>query len=51
MSLPLFCATTRLPRAWESLSPGGQRILREEIAAAKQPATRMRRARRALLGE
>lgn len=36
---------------WERLTPGQQRMLREEIAAAKQPATRARRARKALLGE
>lgn len=36
--------------AWERLTPGQQRMLREEVAAAKQPATRARRARKALLG-
>jgi hypothetical protein len=35
-------------RAWEQLTPGQQRMLREEIFAASQPATRERRARRAL---
>lgn len=35
-------------KAWQSLSAGSQRMLREEILALKQPATRMRRARRAL---
>lgn len=38
-------------RTWAALSPGGQRMLREEIASAKQSVTRTRRARRALLGE
>lgn len=36
--------------AWDRLTPGQQRMLREEVAAAKQPATRARRARKALLG-
>ncbi len=30
--------------AWDRLSPGSQRMLREDVAAAKQPATRARRA-------
>lgn len=33
---------------WEKFTPGQQRMLREEILAAKQPATRARRAARAL---
>lgn len=33
---------------WEKLTKGQQRMLREEIAAAKQPATRLKRAQRAL---
>ena len=33
---------------WERLTPGQQRMLREEILAAKQPVTRERRAARAL---
>ncbi|HSS18483.1 MAG TPA: YdeI/OmpD-associated family protein [Pyrinomonadaceae bacterium] len=33
---------------WERLTVGQQRMLREEILAASQPATRERRARRAL---
>ena len=33
---------------WEGLTPGQQRMLREEVLAAKQPATRERRAARAL---
>ena len=37
-------------RAWERLTPSQRRMLRDEIAAAKQSATRARRARRALLG-
>lgn len=37
--------------AWEKLTQGQQRMLREEIAAAKQPATRVRRAQRALSSE
>ena len=35
-------------RHWEKLTPGQQRMLREEILAAKQSATRARRAARAL---
>jgi hypothetical protein len=31
-------------QAWDRLSPGSQRMLRENVAAAKQPATRVRRA-------
>ena len=37
-------------RRWENLSPGQQRMLREEILAAKQSSTRARRAARALIG-
>jgi uncharacterized protein YdeI (YjbR/CyaY-like superfamily) len=33
---------------WERLTPGQQRMLREEILSAKQTATRQRRAARAL---
>jgi len=33
---------------WERLTPGQKRMLREEILAAKQAATRERRAARAL---
>jgi hypothetical protein len=33
---------------WEQLTPGQKRMLREEILAAKQPATRARRATRGL---
>ena len=33
---------------WEALTPGQRRVLREEILAAKLPATRARRAARAL---
>ena len=36
--------------AWERLTASQQRMLRDEIAAAKQSSTRARRARRALLG-
>lgn len=35
-------------RCWENLTPGQQRMLREEILAAKQSSTRARRAARAL---
>ena len=35
-------------RRWEKLTPGQQRMLREEIIAAKQSSTRARRAARAL---
>jgi hypothetical protein len=37
-------------RRWETLTTAQKRMLSEEIAAAKQPATRERRARKALLG-
>ena len=37
--------------AWGKLTSNQQRMLREEIAAAKRPATRKNRARRVLLGE
>jgi uncharacterized protein YdeI (YjbR/CyaY-like superfamily) len=33
---------------WERFTPGHKRMLREEVLAAKQPATRERRATRAL---
>lgn len=33
---------------WERLTPSQQRVVREDVAAAKQPATRERRAARAL---
>lgn len=46
----LLRAEPAATRAWERLTPAQQRMLREEIAAAKQPATRARRARKALLG-
>jgi Bacteriocin-protection, YdeI or OmpD-Associated len=36
---------------WERRTTSQQRMLREEIAAAKRPETRTRRARKALLGE
>ena len=35
-------------KVWEQLTPGQQRMLREDILTAKQPATRERRARKAL---
>jgi hypothetical protein len=35
-------------KSWERLTPGQQRMLREEVLAANQPPTRERRARRAL---
>jgi len=34
--------------AWKRLTPGQQRMLREEVLAASQPATRVRRARQSL---
>jgi bacteriocin resistance YdeI/OmpD-like protein len=37
--------------AWERLTPSQRRMLREEVASAKQTATRARRARKLLLGE
>jgi hypothetical protein len=41
----------RARRVWDRLTESRRRMLREEIAAAKQSATRARRARRALTGE
>jgi hypothetical protein len=35
---------------WESLTPSQQRVVREDVAVAKQPSTRHRRAARALGG-
>lgn len=35
-------------RAWESLTPAQQRMLREDVAAAKRPETRRKRAGRLL---
>lgn len=47
----LLRAERRAQAVWARLTPSQQRMLREEIAAAKQPETRTRRARKALLGE
>ncbi len=62
VTLTLRIASTDLPKElarliakepaakakWEHLAPSQQRMLREHVAAAKQPATRARRAARAL---
>lgn len=62
MTIILRIASTELPlelaqllssdkaaqAAWEKLTPSQQRMLREQIASAKQAATRERRARQAL---
>jgi hypothetical protein len=40
---------TAVAAAWARLTPAQQRMLRDEIAAAKQSSTRARRAERALL--
>ena len=37
-------------RAWDGLTAARRRALREHVAAAKRPATRVRRSERALLG-
>ncbi len=39
---------SRARARWEQLTPGQKRMLREEVLAAKQPATRARRAARSL---
>ena len=41
----------RAQARWQSLTRSQQRMLRDEVAAAKQSATRHRRARRALVGD
>jgi hypothetical protein len=46
----LLTANAHARAAWERLTPAQQRMLREEILAAKQPETRRRRAERQLLG-
>lgn len=62
VNLRIRRASTRLPRelaaliesdrgarrAWDQMSPSRQRMLREHVIAAKRPATRQRRAERAL---
>jgi len=40
----LLATNPAAKRAWDRLSQGSQRMLRENVAAAKQPATRARRA-------
>jgi len=40
----LLATNPAAKQAWDRLSPGSQRMLRENVAAAKQPATRARRA-------
>jgi uncharacterized protein YdeI (YjbR/CyaY-like superfamily) len=44
----LIASDPRAKRAWEHLSPGARRMVREHVAAAKQSATRSRRAAEAL---
>lgn len=46
----LIAQNAKARRRWENLTPGRQRMLREEILAAKQSSTRARRAARALGG-
>lgn len=46
--LTLISENPKARRRWESLTSGQQRMLREEVLAAKQSATRSRRAARAL---
>jgi uncharacterized protein YdeI (YjbR/CyaY-like superfamily) len=53
--LPVELATllrtnTRASAAWARLTTSQQRMLREEIARARQSPTRLRRARQVLLG-
>jgi hypothetical protein len=45
----LLATNPAAKQAWDRLSPGSQRMLRENVAAAKQPATRARRAAAALV--
>jgi hypothetical protein len=47
----LIASDRRARAAWERLTPAQQRMLREEIVAAKQSGTRRRRARKALTGD
>jgi hypothetical protein len=44
----LLKRNARARACWEQLTPGQKRMLREEVLAAKQPATRARRAARGL---
>lgn len=44
----LIAKNSAARRRWEGLTPGQQRMLREEILSAKQSATRARRAARGL---
>jgi hypothetical protein len=45
----LIGSSDQARQAWQALSPGNQRVLREHILKARQSATRMNRARKALL--
>lgn len=47
----LLSSDARAASAWKRLTPPQQRMLRDAVAAAKQSATRISRARRILLGE
>ena len=44
----LIASNSRAKKAWESLSSGARRMVREQVADGKQSATRSRRAARAL---
>lgn len=44
----LLAADRAARAAWEGLTPAQQRMLREQVLSARQPATRSRRARRGL---
>jgi hypothetical protein len=46
----LLASNAQARAAWERLTPAQQRMLREDILAAKQASTRRRRAERQLLG-
>ncbi|HWQ34933.1 MAG TPA: YdeI/OmpD-associated family protein [Blastocatellia bacterium] len=49
--ISLLLTDSRASAAWNRMTPGQQRMLKEEIAAGKQSATRARRARKSLLNE
>ena len=44
----LISSNPQAKQAWEALSPGSRRMLREDMLRARQSATRMNRAKRAL---
>lgn len=47
--ISLLRTNSRARAAWHRMTPGQQRMLKEEIAAGKQAATRARRAEKSLL--